>query len=234
MGQDKLQDRIRKLLQLAGSANEHEAALAMGKAAAMMREHGISKEDVSDSPFAGRPEFEEIWQLTREAFNGFLVYAISNAFGGTTVSLRGVGKFDVLGTPAVVATIKGMYEYSLTTIDRLTAAHMKHPELPPFAKKVERMKYANRYRAGLASGMCQTLNAIKAENDKAKRAGSEYGLVLVSNADKIKLALRDKYPRLGHASSSALSGAGFSNGRSDGRDVGFSRQSKGRGQALLS
>lgn len=65
MGQDKLQDRIRKLLQLAGSANEHEAALAMEKAAALMREHGISKEDVSDSPFAGRPEFEEICRHVR-------------------------------------------------------------------------------------------------------------------------------------------------------------------------
>lgn len=234
MSKEKIEDRIKKLLKLAGSGNEHEANLAMERAAGLMAEHGISKEDISDSPFAGRPDFEKIWQLTREAFNGPLVYAISLAFGGNCVSLRNEAKYDVLGTKAVMTTIKGMYEYSLTTIDRLTQAHMKAPELPPFAGNGERKKYANRYRAGLASGMTQTLVEIKRQNQKAKTSQTEYGLVLVSNDQKVTLALKEKYPRLGSSSSRALGGAGFSNGRADGRGVGFSKQSKGRGQALLS
>lgn len=233
MSKEKIEDRIKKLLQLAGSGNEHEANLAMERAAALMAEHGISKEDVSDSPFAGNPEFEKIWQLTREAFNGPLVNAITQAFGGSCVSLA-QSKYDVLGTKAILVTIKGMYEYSLTTIDRLTLAHMKAPELPPFAGQGERVKYRNRYRNGLACGMMDTLRAIKRQNEQAKAGQGDYGLVLVSNAQKVSVALKNKYPRLGTGSCKILGGAGFGNGKADGRGVGFSKQSKGRGQALLS
>ena len=234
MSNEKLIDRIKKLYALAGSANEHEASLAMERAADLMREHGISKEAVSDSPFAGDPTFEAVWQLTREAFNGPLVYAIAKAFGGSTVGMPGEGKYDVLGTPAIIVTIKGMYEFSLLTIDRLTHHEMQAPDLPPFASGAEKTKYKNRYRAGLASGMMETLNAITRQNAQAQRDKSQYGLVLVTNSQKVQVALKQKYPRLTNSSSRGLGGHGFGNGKATGRGVGFSKQTgNGSGQKMI-
>ncbi|VFR34693.1 hypothetical protein ANDA3_3766 [plant metagenome] len=46
---DKMLDKIKKCLALAKSANEHEAAIALRQAHALMREHGISAFDVEHS-----------------------------------------------------------------------------------------------------------------------------------------------------------------------------------------
>jgi len=229
---EKMQEKIKKLFALAGSGNEHEAELAMERAAALMEAHGINKEDLDDSPYSGEATSENIWKLTREGFNGPLVYAIGKAFGGDTVGLTGTGKFDVIGTPAIIATIKGMYEFSLETIDRLTFHHMKNPELPPYASAAEKTKYKNRYRSGLASGMMETLNKIAAHNKKEQAAQSQYGLVLVTNSQKVERYTKEKYPRLMSSSTRALSGAGFGNGKRDGRNVGFSKQA-GSGERKL-
>ncbi|MFU8819237.1 MAG: SprT-like domain-containing protein [Desulfurivibrio sp.] len=45
-----LMTRVEKLLALATSANEHEAALAMGKAGELMRKHNLARLAASDSP----------------------------------------------------------------------------------------------------------------------------------------------------------------------------------------
>lgn len=47
-----LMAKIKKCLALAQSANEHEAALALEKARALMEEHGVSAEDLQLSDVA--------------------------------------------------------------------------------------------------------------------------------------------------------------------------------------
>ncbi len=44
MANSKHIDKIKKLLRLAKSANEHEAAAAMSRAQALMQQHGLSSE----------------------------------------------------------------------------------------------------------------------------------------------------------------------------------------------
>lgn len=231
---EKIEAKIKKLFKLAASSNEHEAQLAMERAAELMEQYSISKDDLDESPFAGETTSENIWQLTKERFNGPLVYAIGQAFGGECIGLSGAAKFDVIGSQAVIATIKGMYEFALSTIDRLTHHHMKHPELPPYASKGERVKYKNRYRSGLASGMMETLDKIAKQNKGETAKKSEYGLVLLTNSEKVQRFTKEKYPRLVTSRTKTLSGAGFSNGKADGRNVGFSGQvGRGGSQKLI-
>lgn len=52
MDKEKIKDRIRKCLALAGSPNEHEAAAALRQAQKMMKAHSISEDEVGLTSYA--------------------------------------------------------------------------------------------------------------------------------------------------------------------------------------
>jgi hypothetical protein len=54
---DKIKDKIEKLLNLSMSDNEHEAALALDRALKLMNEHNITKEEIYKQAFISK-EFE--------------------------------------------------------------------------------------------------------------------------------------------------------------------------------
>ena len=84
---NKVEEKIKKLLELANSANEHEANLALQRANELMNAHGVSEGDLIDSPFKGEAGQEYIWQLSREGFNISLMQITARAFGGRIINM---------------------------------------------------------------------------------------------------------------------------------------------------
>lgn len=233
---EKIEDRIKKLLELANSANEHEANLALQRANDLMNAHGVTEGDLIDSPFRGDPGHEYIWQVSREVFNISLMQIMARAFGGRIININTKWKHHLFGTDAIRVTIKAMYEYSMGTIDRLTEREMRNPQdLPPFVASGERTKYKNRYRSGLAFGMIETLTAIRDQNSRKHTGADQFGLMVMDSKRKTDNLVKLEYPKLGKGNygSSTWGGAGFSTGKTDGRGVGFNRQTGAGSQKRL-
>jgi hypothetical protein len=104
MTQDKLADKIQKLMNLASSSNAHEAAAAMEKATELMSQHGLSPDDLK------LREIKTVWFRSRQTikapkdFENALVWAVASAFGCTVLWRNGDsskkdywGRFGLVG-----------------------------------------------------------------------------------------------------------------------------------------
>lgn len=215
--QSSIKERIKKLLALAQSANENEANLAFERAAELMFEHSIDKNDMKENLFDGPIGNEKIDRITAEVLNDFLIVPLCGAFRCQCVSLKKSKQFDIFGTESARETTKAMYEYCLETITRITKNHVATVKL--FGIYADR-KYINRYRAGIASGMIETLRAIASKygSDTGNKAVLEYKM-------KVYKSLRPS-----RTITSTWGGNGFSSGKDMGQNVGFSKQAKGNSQ----
>jgi hypothetical protein len=102
---DSIRDRIRKLLALSQSPNEHEAASAAAKAQELLTQHQLTREDVTETEFAYLDVFlslapgELTWHIA-------VALAVAKPNGCTVLQgdlpgthlLRFVGEHDVLDT----------------------------------------------------------------------------------------------------------------------------------------
>lgn len=144
--------RIQKLLALASSSNEHEAALAAERAADLLQKHNLSMdelrtEDASSSighgtPYtkAGSPWIRYLWQSVAKL--NFCGYAYSTANHRTY--------HYVIGTQANVTATTLMAEYltakvyDLCTSAAATALADPHDPLPPS----EKGRFSTAFREG--------------------------------------------------------------------------------------
>ncbi len=129
---DKVLERIRKLLALAGSSNQHEAEMAMRKAHELMLRHNIemTKARAIDSyevAHLGDPEKrgnrveDSVMALLTEYF---FVKVIRIPVYLPKLGKRG-GVFEIAGTRANVEMARHVYEFLLATADRLWQANRK-------------------------------------------------------------------------------------------------------------
>lgn len=130
---DKIIDRIRKLMELANSSNEHEAALAAGKAAQMMVEHQISEAelavkrgqvDAQLEPFADElVDGDENGKITLWRF--WLLNALAESMGGDVYRKFGSTLY-VIAPQSTMTTIRYLYTYLTNQVDEL--ANMAYRE----------------------------------------------------------------------------------------------------------
>lgn len=82
----KLLDRLKKLMALSRSANEHEAASALEKTQALMREFAITEDDLDLADY-GTTESPAVFIKSRQRlpiYAGMLCSVIESAFGITS------------------------------------------------------------------------------------------------------------------------------------------------------
>lgn len=128
--------KIKKLLRLSKSNNEHESAAAMRQANALMRKHGLDKDDVDDESSRAR------WKTTYGGIRNMhptlaaIVQSVHRAFNTRDVLheyVRGVGtkqprvcvevEFFGVGATAKLAAYAAQYMYAMLTRDR--ANHLR-------------------------------------------------------------------------------------------------------------
>jgi hypothetical protein len=122
---EKILDRVRKLLSLARSENEHEAASAAAHAAELMREHGLSEAElrVSDATKLAEPIATVDVEITAEdkkiiAWKGVLARGVCAANGVKFWWIR--GRIQILGRTSAAQAANYTLSWLSREVEQLT------------------------------------------------------------------------------------------------------------------
>lgn len=131
MAEDKLMERIKKLMALSESSNENEAALAMQRAQELMEKHGINSDKMAMF------EIGEVWVKSRQSvsqikdWEGMVVEVVAIAFGCKTLWQSGNsynrkdpwGKYGFVGPKVKLELV----EYTANVLlDKVTKARREY------------------------------------------------------------------------------------------------------------
>lgn len=181
MTQDKISDRIRKLLTLArdGGATEAEAARAMELATRLMLEHGISEASVNKPAvgFGGDAEFDDAWQM-------YCVHAACALYGTKPLiynkrTIRFVGRAD--NTAATEMT----YEWLKDQVELLYKA-----ALPKGMSQAVRAEYRKSFKRACAGRVYSRACAIVAQL-KDKGTPQSTALVVLDHRKQLEIEADD-------------------------------------------
>ena len=229
MADAKVMDRIRKLLKLAKSDNEHEAAVAAERAQAMLAEHEltIAELDVDDTGPTVQPvTMEEFFRSGRTpGWKSQLAFGVAQAFGARAVISPGFG-MEVYGTEAAIAVTKATFRYLADTIQRLGAEAVKS-----YTGWRSPRAYGNAYRLGMALRIVKRLRARRAAalDDAARKVGARpESVALVRVTQEQAVVARVKQVATGsYADPTTTSRDGLRDGYRDGASVGLDPQLRG-------
>jgi len=174
MTKDDVMRKVRALLKLGASDNEHESAAAIGRAQALMERYQIEEAMIVEEA----EEAEEIrnWEdpigRAGAAWRGRLAASLARANSCGVYKTRGVLK--VYGRATQVAALRYMFEYCEREIDRLAKGYAGNGRV-----------WINNFRLGCVDAIRK---AIKDERERmhnemrSRARATEGALVLVENA----------------------------------------------------
>jgi hypothetical protein len=178
--EDRVLDRIRKLLRLASDArgNEHEAALAARRAGELMEQHGLSTAVIEAAGGVGEGRVSkdaESFERGRAPWMAELMRAVAEAsFCLCEVEHIGSGKkqrmtFRLFGRESAVAGAFALADYLKQTIWRLSGA--PGVERPHYFRSGCAERLGERVREGHAAALAeQRAEAERAQRESAARA----------------------------------------------------------------
>jgi hypothetical protein len=260
MSEQKIIDRIRKLLNLANSANEHEAALAAAQATDLMLKHEIEEAQLADEGA------EELGEVDKESIDetgsivpwkGNIAAGLAQSMGcqmyyGRSKYVRGQKQkrtYVIIGQESKRATIKYMYNYLCAELIRLADIAFRQAILKHRAEEKEyrasglsmgpppsARSWKNAFRLGAASMIWTRLNAQRKETHRgAEAAGQTQALMVVAkNEEAVQVWIKANLGKLGKGRAGSFSsGSGYGAGREAGKTVGLGGSGKalGRGTA---
>lgn len=191
---ERVHERIRRLLALADSPNEHESAVAMQKARQLLAEHGMTVEQVS-SPGAPDPVARvgrDGIEVARVKWESWLSGVLCDHFGtyGVREQVRRGGQWvtilQVYGPPAAVEATIYAYRNVREQLIRLSRVAWKN-EPDKHIYRAETWK--NAHRAGAVVRLQKRLAA-----ERAQEAAQTTAIILASRALAQEAARRD-YPK---------------------------------------
>ncbi|MBY0277923.1 DUF2786 domain-containing protein [Candidatus Binatia bacterium] len=175
MSDTKILSKIKKLLALSASSNEHEAALAAEKAHELLMEHKLSMADVEAHSTDGREEVCEVeleWGKTYiDQWRDYLVVDVARAFHCKVLrthlsrdgkKLRG---YRFIGKPTDTGASVAMQTWLTSEIERLT----KESGLPTWELRWS-------FTCGAASTISKR---IRESFDRRMREQPKYGALVV-------------------------------------------------------
>lgn len=214
--------KVRKLRNLATSANVHEAATAAALADKLIQEHGLAEaqleadgQEVGEKPEeAADPTIS--WRGQVPAWQSVLASFLSRHYDcapyrthGRDTSGRRYEAQRVVGRPSDVQTLRYMLAWLLTEIERLTQAEPKGLG----------RSYYNAYRMGAVAGVRSSMTASK---DAARTQATSAALVVFDNRQALaEAALKASHDDLKAARSRGTIGDadGFNRGQAAGKKI---------------
>lgn len=120
-------DKIKKLMALANSSNEHEAALAAGHAQRLLSEHNLAMSDIdtADKPDSA-DKVDVIVPKNLPKWLRYLSSGVSTAFDCQTVHFPASGKMVFIGVGADVAVASYTFDYLHRVVRKLCESYIKH------------------------------------------------------------------------------------------------------------
>ena len=219
---EKILDRVKKLLALATSDNEHEAASAASAASELLQKYNLCIEDVSEITAKDTTVIEEIvaegnrmiswvYQLFR--------YVVQSMECRTLIHSGKLKKLVIVGTESNVKVAKLTLEYLFTVVENLARRNASG----------QGKAYANSYKLGVVEGIGYKLRLrASAAKEAATGVATAVGTALVLRQST---AVADHMARYTGtykvAPSSITCHDAFGRGMVDGKDVGLDRQLSG-------
>lgn len=217
MTRERIIERVRKLLALSNSSNEHEAALAAAHAQRLLAEHNLamSELEVQDEG-AGEVELEVAKTVPK--WLSSLFATVANTFDCfpvvTTTHFCSRLRFIGVGEDPGVAACT--LQYLMKELRRLASAYLHN--LPTCGRKLpsgERERVRTSYLLGGVHGVRQAMNAQKAQTPTTSRALVPVKDALIRQYKEEHLGqLRNRRSR-----SSTVVSAAFHQGRQDGASL---------------
>jgi hypothetical protein len=216
MGHKRIIDKIRKLLRLASSDNEHEAAAAAAKAQALLSEYNLSMTEVAeqDGQRMGATRAHARTRQRLEPWAFLLARITADAFDCDYFhSLDGYTVFVGVGADQEVCAWTYVYLYK--TLLRMGSAYLSGP-----CKRLRTNKSRSAARESYLKGIVFVLR-LRLEEQKQRTPVTESALVPVKRSH-IEAAMPDDV-RIKKSKEKRLRDNDFSQGMRDGHEIPLSR-----------
>jgi len=216
LDKEKIVDKIRKLLALSESSNEHEALLAMENANKFLMKYNLTMSDISEVDINGMIEDDVISGRKIMSYKTNLLNAIMKLNNCEVVihnRVRGEKTVRALGKKHNIQVSVSMYEYLISTMEKLS--------------KKERGINLNSFRLGFAQAIGQKVNEIINERKKGQNEFDRACTALVVQEKAlVEKFMKEKYPNLTRtrSTSSIRDHESFMAGRVAGQSVSLNGQ----------
>lgn len=238
----KIMDKLHKLLALATSDNEHEAKLAMDKAKEIMREHKVSTIDVAIDGSGAYVSQKEVEGLTKtsQTWEANLGSSIARIFDGRAIRTRGSysgWKLTFVAGRTDLEIIVDLYERTRKTIRDMSAKYVNMHKDDWNAAPVKTMH--NSYRHGMVGTVVNRLKAMRqatATDDTAKNSSGVTGReLMIVKGRAVSQRVENLFPHLRTTTSrrSSVDGTAYRQGQADGHNVSLHRSVHGGGSGPI-
>lgn len=214
--QTPIVEKIKKLLALANSSNEHEAALAAGHAQRLLSEHNLAMADIEA---AHKPDsadtVETATTKTLPKWLRYLSAGISTAFDCQAIHHPASAKLTFIGIGADVQIAAYTFTYLERTVRKLCRTYMKQHVCSTLANR-HRELMRQSYYLGAVSIITSRLKEQKVVTPVTT------GALVPVKAELIRQAMSEIGTiRTMHSRRSYISGDAYTKGQSDGGKVGL-------------
>lgn len=238
----KLLETLQKLLALSASSNEHEAALALEKAQALLNENSLTVQDVEVDGAGADIISQEIWGLTksRQKWEAILGASIADAFDGRAIMSSHANGWCITFVAARtdMAIIVDLFERLRLSVRRMGKIYVDRERSvnPWLSAKI----LHNSYRRGMVQTIQKRLATLKQHTRPDDRSRNQYGfsgmdLVLVKNR-AVDQRTNELFGHIRKESSRRIKedSDAYYQGKKDGNRIGLHSSVDGKAADLLS
>jgi len=216
MDNNPIIEKIRKLLALANSSNEHEAALAASHAQRLLSEHNLAMADIeSEQKPQSADKVEATVSKTLPKWVRHLSSGVCTAFDCQAIHHPNLGKMTFIGVGADVQIAAYTFAYLDKTVRKLCASYIKHhvnDSVPNRQRELMRQSYY--------LGAVSTINS-RLREQKIQTPITPGALVPIKEG-LIKKAMSDMGPtRTVKSRRSFINSHAYTKGQQDGQQVGI-------------
>ena len=211
-------EKIKKLLALANSSNEHEAALAASHAQRLLSEHNFAMADIEAAHKPDKADkVETTVSKTLPKWMRHLIAGVSTAFDCQAIHHSATGKMTFIGVGADVQVAAYTFAYLDRTVRKLCSEYMKQhvtSTIPNRHRELMRQSYY--------LGAVSTINA-RLREQKIQTPVTTGALVPVKEG-LIRQAMNEiGNLRTVHSRRSYINADAYTKGQTDGRQIGIHR-----------
>lgn len=226
---EKIIAKIQKLLALANSSNEHEAALAAAHAQRLLSEHNLAMADIeSEQKPQSADKVEAQVSKTLPKWVRHLSAGVCTAFDCQAIHHPALGKMTFIGVGADVQVAAYTFAYLDKTVRRLCSNYMKHhisTDIPNRHRELKRQSYY--------LGAVSTINT-RLREQKTVTPTTPGALVPVKEG-LIKKTMSEMGPtRTVRSRRSYIDSHAYTKGQQDGHNVGINKGITGNSPATRS
>jgi hypothetical protein len=215
--QKEIAEKIKKLLALSQSQNEHEAAVAMQKVEEILTRYNMSLTDVEIR--SGNYDKDIIFTRRVDKYRRVLLLQIARLYYCETVRSE-VDRNDqivyLVGSKADRETVKYIFDYAMERISTFTRNYLKEKNI----SNNDRRTVSYDYYRGCILGLSRKIkDMIDEREDKHIKTSSGTDLVLVKNG-ALNQYLKKEFPFLGTGRGNSVPiGTHGSKGYADGKTI---------------